>query len=74
VLFREHDLKLLKKLAPLAGEEERYILATRDSRETMEKLLAAEMTRLADEDDAEVAAEAAEAAAQRRVEAGKQPV
>jgi monovalent cation:proton antiporter-2 (CPA2) family protein len=51
VLFREHDRKLFDELAPLAGEEERYILATRDSRETMERLLQAEMARLAEEED-----------------------
>jgi glutathione-regulated potassium-efflux system ancillary protein KefC/glutathione-regulated potassium-efflux system protein KefB len=53
ILFREQDEKLFVKLAPLAGEEERYILATRDSRQTMERLLQAEMARLADEDGEE---------------------
>jgi glutathione-regulated potassium-efflux system ancillary protein KefC/glutathione-regulated potassium-efflux system protein KefB len=51
VLFREHDRKLFEKLAPLAGEEERYILATRDSRETTERLLRAEISRIAEEED-----------------------
>jgi glutathione-regulated potassium-efflux system ancillary protein KefC/glutathione-regulated potassium-efflux system protein KefB len=51
VVFRDHDRELFEKLAPLAGEEERYVLASRDSRETMERLLSAEMTRLADEDE-----------------------
>ncbi|RAK64954.1 monovalent cation:proton antiporter-2 (CPA2) family protein [Phenylobacterium kunshanense] len=50
-LFREHDQKLFDKLAPVAGEEERYIMATRDSRATMEKLLRAEMQRMAAEED-----------------------
>jgi len=64
VLFREHDRELFERLAPLAGEEERYALATRDSRDTMEKLLRAEMSRLAEEDaDGE-----APPAASRRVE------
>lgn len=45
-LFREHDMKLFNKLAPVYGEEERYALAVRDSRETMEKLLSEEMRRL----------------------------
>lgn len=49
-LFREHDQKLFSKLAPVAGEEERYIMATRDSRATMEKLLRAEMQRMAAEE------------------------
>ena len=51
ILFREQDQVLFEKLAPLVGEEERYILATRDSRETMEKLLGAEIQRMADEDE-----------------------
>ncbi|HET6971392.1 MAG TPA: NAD-binding protein, partial [Phenylobacterium sp.] len=60
-LFRDHDKALFKRLAPVYGEEERYIMATRDSRATMEKLLQAEMRRLgreeaeeADNDIAEV--------------------
>jgi glutathione-regulated potassium-efflux system ancillary protein KefC/glutathione-regulated potassium-efflux system protein KefB len=51
ILFRDHDAALFEKLAPLAGEEERYILATRDSRETMERLLRAELERTDDEGD-----------------------
>ena len=42
-LFRKHDRKAFEALAPLAGDEERYVLATRDSRQTMEKLLSADM-------------------------------
>lgn len=49
-LFREHDMTLFKKLAPVYGEEERYAMAVRDSRETMEKLLAEEMRRLRKEE------------------------
>jgi voltage-gated potassium channel Kch len=49
-LFREHDQALFKRLAPAYGEEERYIMATRDSRATMEKLLRAEMRRLSREE------------------------
>jgi voltage-gated potassium channel Kch len=45
-LFRDHDMKLFKKLAPVYGEEEQYAMAVRDSRETMERLLAEEMRRL----------------------------
>jgi len=56
VVFREHDKALFEKLAPLAGEEERYIMASRDSRETMEKLLRAEMTRLREEEEDAAAA------------------
>jgi monovalent cation:proton antiporter-2 (CPA2) family protein len=50
-LFREHDAVLFRKLAPAFGEEERYITATRESRDTMERLLRAEMTRLEAEDE-----------------------
>ena len=49
-LFREHDLALFNKLAPVYGEEERYAMAVRDSRATMEKLLSAEMRRLKKEE------------------------
>jgi voltage-gated potassium channel Kch len=69
VVFREHDKALFERLAPLAGEEERYVMASRDSRETTERLLAAEMTRLSDEEDRERAA-----TAPGRVEAGKEQV
>jgi glutathione-regulated potassium-efflux system ancillary protein KefC/glutathione-regulated potassium-efflux system protein KefB len=50
-LFRAHDDKLFRKLAPLAGETENYILATRDSRETMDRLLRAELGRMHEEED-----------------------
>ncbi|WP_374574050.1 monovalent cation:proton antiporter-2 (CPA2) family protein [Phenylobacterium sp.] len=50
-VFRQHDEKLFRKLAPLVGEQERYLMATRDSRETMERILRAEMARLADDED-----------------------
>ena len=42
-LFRRHDLRAFEQLAPLWGEEERYILASRDAAETMDKLLAADL-------------------------------
>ena len=45
-LFRAHDLKVFNKLAPLAGEEERFILAARDAQRTMDRLLAADMESL----------------------------
>jgi voltage-gated potassium channel Kch len=66
-LFRDHDKALLKRLAPVYGEEERYIMAVRDSRDTMEKLLAAEMRRLRKEEAEEADNDAAAA---RRLEAG----
>jgi glutathione-regulated potassium-efflux system ancillary protein KefC/glutathione-regulated potassium-efflux system protein KefB len=46
-IFRRRDLELFDRLAPVAGEEERYLLATRESRETMDRLLAGEMQQLA---------------------------
>jgi glutathione-regulated potassium-efflux system ancillary protein KefC/glutathione-regulated potassium-efflux system protein KefB len=70
ILFRDHDQELFERLAPLAGEEERYILATRDSRETMERLLRAEIERMAAEDEEGEAG----AAARRAVEADKAQV
>ena len=50
--FREQDDKFFRQLAPHAGEEERYIMAARDARETTERLLRAEMEKIADEEDA----------------------
>jgi voltage-gated potassium channel Kch len=71
-LFRQHDRAVFEKLAPVAGEEERYVMASRDSRETMERLLRADMQAAMDEEAAEAAAEIEAAAA--RVEAGGAPV
>ena len=48
-LFRAHDLKVFNKLAPVAGEEERFILAARDAQNTMDRMLAADMESLAEE-------------------------
>jgi len=70
-LFREQDDKFFKQLAPVAGEEESYIMAARDARETTERLLRAEMQKIADEED-EV--EAAVAERRRRLEASKERV
>lgn len=69
VVFRDLDRRLFEELAPIAGEEERYILATRDSRETTERLLRAEIARLEEEDE-----EDARAATRGRVESGREPV
>ncbi|WP_296596661.1 monovalent cation:proton antiporter-2 (CPA2) family protein [Phenylobacterium sp.] len=65
-LFRDHDKALFKRLAPTYGEEERYAMAVRDSRETMEQLLAAEMRRLRKEEAEEADNDTAEG---RRLEA-----
>ena len=71
-LFREQDKVLFKQLQPAYGEQERYISATRASRETMEKLLRAEMARIAAEEDGAEAARARESLA--RVEADREGV
>ena len=67
-LFREMDLELFHKLAPTFGEQENYIMATRDSRDTMERLLQAEMKRLSRE-EAEEADNDGSAQSGRRLEA-----
>jgi monovalent cation:proton antiporter-2 (CPA2) family protein len=41
-IFRRHDKRLFEKLRPLWGDEEGFILASRQSAMTLEKLLAAE--------------------------------
>ncbi|MDB5425619.1 MAG: potassium transporter [Phenylobacterium sp.] len=70
-LFREQDDKFFKQLAPVAGDEDRYIMAARDARETTERLLRAEMQKIAAEEDG---VEAAVAERQRRLEASKERV
>jgi monovalent cation:proton antiporter-2 (CPA2) family protein len=72
ILFREQDEKFFKELAPVVGEEENYIMAARDSRETTERLLRAEMARIAAEEDGERDAAAHEEA--RRLEADRERV
>jgi monovalent cation:proton antiporter-2 (CPA2) family protein len=52
-LFRKHDEASFERLAPVWGEE-RYILASRDANETMERLLRADLEQMdidEDEDD-----------------------
>ena len=70
-LFREQDDKFFRELAPVAGEEESYIMAERDARNTTERLLRAEMQRIAEEEDLEDAPQLAPA---RRLEADKERV
>jgi voltage-gated potassium channel Kch len=52
-VFREQDQTIFKQLAPIAGEEDRYTMAVRDGRETTERVLRAEMARIAAEEDLE---------------------
>jgi glutathione-regulated potassium-efflux system ancillary protein KefC/glutathione-regulated potassium-efflux system protein KefB len=59
-VFREQDQVIFKQLAPLAGEEDRYTMAVRDGRETTERVLRAEMARIAAEEDLEDAPQLAE--------------
>jgi voltage-gated potassium channel Kch len=52
-VFREQDEAIFKQLAPIAGEEDRYTMAVRGGRETTERVLRAEMARIAAEEDLE---------------------
>lgn len=55
VIFREHDETLFRKLQPVHGAgEDRYIQATRASRDMFEKLVRAEMDRLGEDGEDEV--------------------
>jgi monovalent cation:proton antiporter-2 (CPA2) family protein len=66
-LFRKHDEASFDRLAPVWGEE-RYILASRDANETMERLLRADLEQMdIDEDEDEMrAALAAKAQSQAK--------
>jgi monovalent cation:proton antiporter-2 (CPA2) family protein len=66
-LFRKHDVASFERLAPVWGEE-RYILASRDANETMERLLRADLEQMdIDEDEDEMrAALAAKAQSQAK--------
>jgi glutathione-regulated potassium-efflux system ancillary protein KefC/glutathione-regulated potassium-efflux system protein KefB len=44
-LFRRHDLKQFEKLAPVAGDEDKYVLAVREASGLMERLLQADLQR-----------------------------
>lgn len=50
-LFRDQDVALFNRLAPAWKSGDRYILETRDQRETMDRLLRAEMARMRHEDE-----------------------
>jgi glutathione-regulated potassium-efflux system ancillary protein KefC/glutathione-regulated potassium-efflux system protein KefB len=52
-LFREQDEQIMQQLAPLADEADRYTMASRDGRETTERVMRAEMARIAAEEDLE---------------------
>ncbi|OYX68878.1 MAG: potassium transporter [Caulobacter sp. 32-67-35] len=44
--FRRHDRRTFEDLRPVWGQEEAYILASRDAAQTMDKLLAADLSRM----------------------------
>jgi monovalent cation:proton antiporter-2 (CPA2) family protein len=44
--FRRHDRRSFEDLRPVWGQEEAYILASRDAAKTMDKLLAADLARM----------------------------
>ena len=54
-LFRKHDVASFDRLAPIWGED-RYILASRDSAETMERLLRADLEQMKLDDEEEAVA------------------
>jgi glutathione-regulated potassium-efflux system ancillary protein KefC/glutathione-regulated potassium-efflux system protein KefB len=67
VIFREHDAELFRKLQPAYGQQERYIEATRASRETFERLIQAEMERLGAEEAEEADNDAPRTAAKQSI-------
>ncbi|ALL11997.1 monovalent cation:proton antiporter-2 (CPA2) family protein [Caulobacter henricii] len=44
--FRRHDRRTFEELRPMWGQEEAYILASRDAAKTMDRLLAADLSRM----------------------------
>ncbi len=44
--FRGHDLRAFEELRPMWGQEEAYMLASRDAAKTTERLLAADLARM----------------------------
>ena len=44
--FRTHDLRAFEELRPMWGQEEAYMLASRDAAQTTERLLAADLARM----------------------------
>lgn len=50
-LFRLHDNRVFEQLRPKWGEEEAYILASRDAARTMDSLLAADLARAREEEE-----------------------
>ena len=44
--FRNHDMRAFEELRPMWGQEEAYMLASRDAAQTTERLLAADLARM----------------------------
>jgi len=44
--FRNHDMRAFEELRPVWGQEEAYMLASRDAAQTTERLLAADLARM----------------------------
>ncbi|MFD1192158.1 MULTISPECIES: monovalent cation:proton antiporter-2 (CPA2) family protein [Phenylobacterium] len=59
-LFRKHDIATFERLAPVWGED-RYILASRDAAETMDRLLRADLDQMDLDDEDETAPKTAKA-------------
>lgn len=53
VLFRDRDAELFREMQANYGQDDRYISASRASRETFERLITAEMAQLGEEEAAE---------------------
>ena len=44
--FRRHDRRMFEELRPMWGQEEAYVLASRDAAQTMDRLLSADLHRM----------------------------
>jgi voltage-gated potassium channel Kch len=70
IVFREHDNQLFRQQQASYGQgEEQYVSAVRASRETFERLIQAEMARVAEEEESEAADGDGSPTAPRRLEA-----
>jgi glutathione-regulated potassium-efflux system ancillary protein KefC/glutathione-regulated potassium-efflux system protein KefB len=75
IVFREHDNRLFRQQQESYGHgEEQYVSAVSASRETFERLIQAEMARVAEEEESEAADGDGSPTAPRRLEADKERV
>ena len=56
-LFRRHDERMFEELAPVWADEERYIMATRETSDRMNELLAADIRNMLEESDGDLSIE-----------------